>query len=84
MLRQNGIRFYKGLYITFKQSPDLKKNTEYLSSYSPLNEGYSRILTKSMLRSYNSDIDERIILNKEVKLFEFFNEVSPCFYKMIL
>ena len=37
MLRQNGIRFYKGLYVTFKLAPDLKKNTVYLLSYSPLN-----------------------------------------------
>ena len=37
MLRQNGIRFYKGLYVIFKLAPDLKKNTVYLSSYSPLN-----------------------------------------------
>ena len=49
MLRQNGIRFYKGLYVTFKLAPDLKKNTVYLSSYSPLNEGYLSILTNSML-----------------------------------
>ena len=45
MLRQNGIRFYKGLYITFKLAPDLKKTTVYLSSYSPLNEGHPSILT---------------------------------------
>ena len=25
MLRQNGIRFYKGLYVTFKLAPNLKK-----------------------------------------------------------
>ena len=37
MLRQNGIRFYKELYVTFKLAPDLKKNTVYLLSYSPLN-----------------------------------------------
>ena len=37
MLRQNGIRFYKGLYVTFKLAPDRKKNSVYLSSYSPLN-----------------------------------------------
>ena len=49
MLRQNGIRFYKELYVTFKLAPDLKKNTVYLSSYSPLNEGYFSILTNSML-----------------------------------
>ena len=39
MLRQNGIRFYKGLYVTFKLAPDIKKNTVNLSSYIPLNEG---------------------------------------------
>ena len=39
MLRQNVIRFYKGLYITFKLAPDLKKIIVYLSSYSPLNKG---------------------------------------------
>ena len=27
MLQQNGIRFYKELYVTFKLAPDLKKNT---------------------------------------------------------
>ena len=52
MLRQNGIRFYKGLYVTFKLAPDLKKNKVYLSSYSPLNEGHLSILRKSMLRTY--------------------------------
>ena len=62
MLRQNGIRFYKGLYVTFKLAPDLKKNTIYVSSYSPLNKGLLSILTNSMLRTYTSDIDERIIL----------------------
>ena len=45
MLRQNGIRFYKGLYVTFRLAPDLKKNTVYLLSRSPLNEGYFNILT---------------------------------------
>ena len=35
MLRQNG--FYKVLYVIFKLAPDLKKNTVYLLSYSPLN-----------------------------------------------
>ena len=52
MLRQNGKRFYKGLYhvyVTFKLAPDLKKNTVYLSSYSPFNEGHVNILTNSML-----------------------------------
>ena len=62
MLRQNGKRFYKGLYVTFKLAPDLKKNIVYLSSYSPLNFGHVRILTNSMLRTYTSDIEERIIL----------------------
>ena len=62
MLQQNGKRFYKGLYVTFKLAPDLKKNTLYLSSYSPLNEGHVNILTSSMLRTYTYDIDERIIL----------------------
>ena len=28
-LRQNGIRFYKGLYVTFKLAPDLKKKKQY-------------------------------------------------------
>ena len=49
MLRQNGKRFYKGLYVTCKLAPDLKKNTVYLSSYSPFNEGHVNILTNSML-----------------------------------
>ena len=52
MLRQNGIRFYKGLYVTFKLAPNQKKNIVYLSSYSPLNEGNFSILTNSMLRTY--------------------------------
>ena len=43
-------------------APDLKKNTVYLSSYSPLNKGYPSILTNSMFRTYNRDIHERIIL----------------------
>ena len=62
MLRQNGKRFYKGQYVTFELAPDLKKNTVNLSSYSPLNEGQVSILTNSMLRTYTSDRDERIIL----------------------
>ena len=45
MLGQNGIRFYKGLYVSFELAPDLKKNTVYLSSYRPLNEGHFSILT---------------------------------------
>ena len=62
MLRQNGKRFYKGLFVTFKLAPDLKKDTVYLSSYSPMNEGHVSILTNSMLHTYTSDIDKRIIL----------------------
>ena len=61
MLRQNDKRFYKGLYVTFKLAQDLKKKTVYLSSYSPLNEGHVSILTNLMLRTYTSDIVERII-----------------------
>ena len=52
MLRQNGIRFYKGLYVTFKLAPDLKQNPVDLSSYRLLNEGHFCILTNSMLRTY--------------------------------
>ena len=59
---QHDKRFYNGLYVTFKLAPDLKKNTVYLSSYSPLNEGYVSILTNSILRRYTSDIYERIII----------------------
>ena len=57
MLQQNGKRFYKGLYVTFKLVPDLKNNTVYLSSYCPLNECHVSILTNSMLRAYTDDID---------------------------
>ena len=60
MLQENGKRFYKGLYVTFKLASDLKKNIVHLSSYSPLNEGHVSILTSFMLRTYTSDIDERI------------------------
>ena len=62
MLRQNGNRFYKGLYVTFKLASELKKNTVYLLSYSPLNAGHVSMLANSMLRTYTSAIDERIIL----------------------
>ena len=62
MLRQHNKRFYKGLYVTFKLAPDLKKNTVYLSSYSPWNEGHVSILTSSLFRTFTRDIDERIIL----------------------
>ena len=62
IIQQNGKRFYKGLYVTFKLAPDLKKNTVYLSSYSPLNKGHISILTNSMFCTYTSYIGERIIL----------------------
>ena len=62
MLQLNGKRFYKGLYVIFKLALDLKKNTVYLSSYSLWNEGHVSILTNSMLRTYTSDINERIVL----------------------
>ena len=84
MLRQNGKRFYKGLYVTFKVAPDIKKNRVCLSSYIPLNEDHVCILTISMLRTYTSDRDERIILRKQVKFLEIFKEVSPYSYIMIL
>ena len=58
MLQQNGKRFYTGLYVTVKLAPDQKKNTVYLSSYSPLNEGHVSTLINSMLRILTSDIDE--------------------------
>ena len=62
VLRQNGKRFYKGLYVTFLLAQNLKKNTVCLTSYSSSNEGLVGKLTNSMLRKYTSDIDERIIL----------------------
>ena len=62
MLRQNSKRFYKGLYVTFKLKPNLKKNTVNLSSYCPSNEGHVSILKNAMIRTYTSDTDERIIL----------------------
>ena len=63
MIRQNGTFFYKRLYVTFKLATGLKKNTVNLSSYSPLNEGHSSILTNSSFK-HTSDIDERIILRQ--------------------
>ena len=39
---QNGIR---RKYATFKLAPDITKNTVYLSSYSPLDEGHPRTFT---------------------------------------
>ena len=61
MLQQNGKRFYKEIYVTLKLAPEIKKNTEYLLSYSFLKEGHVSKITNSMLRTYTSDIDERII-----------------------
>ena len=84
MLRQNGKRFFKGLYVTFKLAPGLKKNTVYSSSYSPSNEGHVSILTNSLLRTYTSDIDERIIFDKQVKFLEIFKEASLYSFIMIL
>ena len=80
MLQLNGKRFYKGLYVTLKLAPDLKKNTVYLSIYSLSNEGHVSILTNSMLRTYTSDT----FFDKQVKFLEMFKEVSPYFYIMIL
>ena len=61
VLRQNGKRFYKGLYVTFKLAQNRKKNTVRLTSTRPSNEGHVSILTNAMLRTYTSDIGERII-----------------------
>ena len=79
MLRQNGKRFYKGLYVTFKVAPNLKKNTVYLSSYIPLNKGHVCILTNSMLRTYTSDRDERIILRRTGEISWNFEGSFPIF-----
>ena len=84
MLWQNGKRFYKGLYVTFKLAPDLKKNTVYISSYSPLNKGSVGILTNSVLRTYTSDVDVRIILRSTGENSWIFKEVSPYSYIIIL
>ena len=51
MLRQNGICFYTGLFVTFKLASDIKKNTVHLSSYRPLNEGHFIMLTNPVLRT---------------------------------
>ena len=52
MLRQNGKRFCKGLYVAFKLTPDLKKNTVYYPRYIPLNKGHVSILTLNALNRY--------------------------------
>ena len=56
MLRQNDERFYKGLYVTFKLAQYLKKNTLYLSSYNPLNEG-QQTQCFELRRAYNYSIN---------------------------
>ena len=61
MLQQNVKRFYKGLYVTFKLAPDLKKYSVYLSRYRLLNEGHVSILTNPQIRIYTINIDEHII-----------------------
>ena len=77
-------RFYIGLYVTFKVTPDLKKNTVYLPSYSPLNEGHMCILTNSMLRTYTVIETSVYFFVEQVKFLEIFKEVSPYSYIMIL
>ena len=69
MLRQNGKRFYKEIYATFKLAPYLKKNTVYSPSYSPLNKGHISKLTNLMPQTYTSDIDERIVLRQTGEIF---------------
>ena len=70
MLRQNVIRFYKGLYITFKLAPDLKKITVYLSSYSPLNKGLPYRPPVWWSRIIYTILKDGVIGNIRVKLFE--------------
>ena len=84
MLRQNGKRFYKGLYVVFKLATDLKKYTVYLTSNSPLNEGHVSILTNSMLRHIPVIRTSVYFFNKLVKFLEIFKEVSSYSYIMIL
>ena len=48
------------IVITWSIRPD--ENNNIGLGYSPSNEGHVSILTNSMLRTYTSDIDERIIL----------------------
>ena len=52
----------KGYMSPLNWHQTLRKNTVYLSSYIPLNEGYLSILIVTMLRTYTSDIEEPIIL----------------------
>ena len=66
-LRQNGKRFFKGLYVIFKLAPNLKKNTVYLSSYSPLKKGDVSILTNSMLLHIPVILTSVQFFDKQVK-----------------
>ena len=47
MLRQNGISFWKELFVAFKMAPNIKKNSLYFSSYRRLYKGHSCILAFS-------------------------------------
>ena len=84
MLRQNGKRFYKGLYVTFKLAPSLKKNTVYLSSYSPLIEGHVSILTNSMLERIPVIETSVQFFDKKVLFLEMFKEVFQYSYIMVM
>ena len=44
MLRQNGIPFWKELFVAFKMAPNIKKHSIYFSSYRRLYKGHSCIL----------------------------------------
>ena len=65
MLQQNGKRFSKGLYVTFKLAPDLKKNTAYLSRYSSLNEGHVSISLGSSLIIFSSFLFFRSLVKND-------------------
>ena len=84
MLRQNGKRFYKGLYFIFKLAPGLKQNTVYLSSYSPLIEGQVSILTNSILERIPVIEMSVQFFDKWVLFLEIFKEVSPYSYIMVM
>ena len=47
MLRQNVIPFWKELFAAFKMAPNIKKNSQYFSSYRRLYKGDSCILAFS-------------------------------------
>ena len=44
MLRQNAIPFWKELFLAFQMAPNIKKHTQFFSSYRPLYKGRSSIL----------------------------------------